>query len=800
MIKKYKFHIFAFLIPFVIYLLFFAWKGCFTDKTILNADMRHQYQNLFQYLHDFLHGQATFPYTFSKGLGGGMYGSYFYYLASPINLLVYFFEDIPLFLTLLVILKLSLSGLTMYIFLNKKSKGNKYHILFFSLAYACMGYNINYFSNVMWLDGVVFAPLLLASIDRIVQKKGDLLYRLILFFCIFSNYYIGYILTIFSVIYFFYSYYLLYRNGWKEEKKLIGNFLLTTFLTGLLTSFILLPCGLELLNTNRVSSYRFINWNILDFIAPTYLGFGNLVNPLNYYGFFIFCGTSMIPLILCYFCNKKIDKREKYATIIVYLFFLLPIIFQALNCVWHMFSYPMGYNYRYSFLATLFSIMICCRSLEKLEIKKRTLMVYFIIYIIGSISVWYATNVEPDYYIYINGAKIIVTILLVALNLWLLFRKKKNWIMLVLVVELIGNLIWIGSESKMLKNKDYYEAKQKIREFSTYCEKNQRCETKISYTLNDSLLANYSGITTFLSTSNGKVNEFLQRASNQEKLNYYAYHVDLLLDTLLGINIIELSTKIDGYTLEREYPFRDDLSYLYRNPYALSLGYLVSPKIKNFDSKETGAFFLQDVLNAMMGKEKEYLLKLPIKKISDKKYYLEKDKTYPYLYIFGDSVPTINEEEITDFLYSTNDYQMILDQYGDTLTFEFSEKTDSFEVYTLNLDALQELRQNMVEIVIDENSQNKIIGHIEAKENSVLFLSIPYEKGFSITVDSKKVDYYEALDSFLAIDLEKGSHTISLEYHIYGLKLGVLISIISFFLLLIRDFRNLYMRKLKKEV
>ena len=172
LLKKYKNYLLAFFLPLFLLCLFFAWKGCFTDKNILSSDMHAQYVSLFQYLHNLLHGKATFPYSFSKGLGGGMYGSFFYYLANPLNFLVYFFEDIPLFLNLLVILKLSLCGLTMYTFLRYKFQDSK-ALLVFSLAYVFMNYNINYYVNLMWLDGVILAPILLIGIEKMIKEEKD---------------------------------------------------------------------------------------------------------------------------------------------------------------------------------------------------------------------------------------------------------------------------------------------------------------------------------------------------------------------------------------------------------------------------------------------------------------------------------------------------------------------------------------------------------------------------------------------------------------------------------------------------
>ena len=115
-IGKYKRYFLVFLIPLLIFSFVFFIQGDFGKKSILNGDMQSQYLSLFEYLRDVLHGEASFPYSFSKGLGGGMYGTYFYYLASPLNFLVYFFENVPLFLTFLVLFKLSLCGFTMYIF------------------------------------------------------------------------------------------------------------------------------------------------------------------------------------------------------------------------------------------------------------------------------------------------------------------------------------------------------------------------------------------------------------------------------------------------------------------------------------------------------------------------------------------------------------------------------------------------------------------------------------------------------------------------------------------------------------
>lgn len=783
----------AFLIPLIIYFLFFLWKGCFTDKTILSSDMHDQYMPLFQYLRNVLHGDASFPYSFSKGLGGGMYGTLFYYFANPFNLLVYFFEDIPLFLNVLVILKLALSGLTCYTFLKYKFKDEKY-LLIFALAYAFMSYNINYYVNVMWLDGVILAPIVLLGIERILEKKGDWLYLLTLFFTIFFNYYIGYIVVVFSFIYYAYIYFLKYGKDWKKEFRQLLHFCIITILIGLTTSFILVPSGLELLGVTRATlagGDKWINLNFLDFIAPTYIGFGNLINPLNYFGFCIFIGTAMIPLLICYFCNKKIEKREKISTLIVYTLFLLPIVIPFFNRFWHMFTIPIAFNYRYSFLTILFTIIILIRTLKVLEIPKKSLLIYYVIFIILSCSLAYTSFVVPEYYVFINIYKIIVTVLLVGINIYLLFKNKIKIMLILLFLELVSNLVWIGYDSKLYLDKEYRDNKEKIIEFSSYCNNNKRCETKLDYVFNDSILGNYNGISLFLSTMNGNVTSFLSSASNySDDRNYFIYRTDMVLDMLLGIEIVELREPILDYELLKTSEINDQTFYLYKNPNALSLGYLVSPKIKNFNSKEEGFLFLQELLNVMDNNKREYFIELPIEKISDKEYMLKKDKKYPYLYLYGNEVTKINGEKLTKILLSANDYGVIYDEYGDTLTFSFDEVADYFKVYVLDVSKLKEFRKNKVELVIDGNLGNKIESHIEVPTSSTLFTTIPYEKGWKVKVDGKERESYKVIDTFLALDLEPGYHTITFEYHVYGLKLGILMSVISVLLLVGYEYRE----------
>ena len=792
-IGKYKRYFLVFLIPLLIFSFVFFIQGDFGKKSILNGDMQSQYLSLFEYLRDVLHGEASFPYSFSKGLGGGMYGTYFYYLASPLNFLVYFFENVPLFLTFLVLFKLSLCGFTMYIFLSHKFKDDNTSLIF-ALAYAFMTYNVNYYTNVMWLDGVILAPLLLLGIDRIIEKKGNLLYIIILALVIYLNYYIGYILVLFSVIYFLYSLFNKYQKRWREEYKQIINFGIVTVLTGLSMTFILLPSAIEMLEASRVNSIsdiKLINFNFLDLISAAYIGFGDVRYPLNYNGFCAYAGTALIPLIVCYFASPKFSKYEKKLTMIVYVLFFLPVFLPILNMGWHMFSVPNGFNYRYSFLVTLFSLIIAYRAFNNLKYSK-ALVYYLALFVIFSISIGYSVIRNPEYYYVLDVYKIIVTLLFTIINIILIYKNKKVLILILLCIDLMVNLLWIWSAGFSMSYKGYNLAKEDIHKFALKCG-DYRCESVSEYTnSNDSFFGGYKGESMFLSTINKDLTSFLAISSDISVYrNYYTYHPDVILDMLLGVKLIKAEMPIEGY----EVISKDDYNlYWLNNPNALSLGYTVSSKVKNFKSEKKGFFFLEDVLDYLDDEKRDYIKELPILKVSDTEYKLNKEGKYPYLYLYTGNDENlsakINGKEAKNVLFNGKHYAAIYDNYGKEMNFTFNKKVSDFKVYTVNLDCIESFRKNREEMILDKNSGNYIRGHITSSYDAVLMTSISYDEGFDVYINGKRVNSYKVLNSFLAFDIPKGYSKIEIKYHVYGFKLGLIISFISLILLIVYEVRK----------
>ena len=75
-------------------------------------------------------------------------------------------------------------------------------------------------------------------------------------------------------------------------------------------------------------------------------------------------------------------------------------------------------------------------------------------------------------------------------------------------------------------------------------------------------------------------------------------------------------------------------------------------------------------------------------------------------------------------------------------------------------------------------------GYIKGKVNITkdfnrLFFSIPYEDGWTLYVDGKETDIDVIYDAFMVAILEEGEHEIELKYSVPGLKIGIVVSMIS---------------------
>lgn len=844
-IKQNKNYILSFFIPFILLGLIYFSLGFFSHKSILVSDMAGQYKMVYMF---FKHNLFT-DYTFSKGLGGAMIGTYAYYLMSPFNFIVFLFSDNNLHLALLLIvwLKLSLSGTTMYFYLNKTFKNKKYLFLF-SSCYALMGYTAAYYFHIMWLDAIIMLPILVYGIDKIVKNQNPILYFLSLLIIIYCNYYIGYMICIFSIIYFIYKFYISYtKEKVKEIKSILKKFIISSLLAGLILSFILIPTVLELQSMPKSDMNVFdrynleIYTNVFKFLSQLFIGNQNGDNILSNHCYYIYTGIFTFILVLLYFMNTKISKREKVASFVVIFLFIISMFVNYIDFLWHGFNIPVCFYGRYVFIYSFFVINLAVKCFINIDgIKKQNLWMIAPIYpILGTLVL----SADLDT---VKVPLIFLSIILFYLYLILINEKMKNnnknvnvLIVLLVISELFFNYYF------MINSYEFMYTKETVGEYSTDIKeinKIKKLDESEFYRIGkiyarsplDSLYFDYYGNVTFLSTVSKREMEFLSKIGYNVHDNMAEYFNQMpVSDSILGLKYIittnenvDIYEKIDTYKatiLHDEYYdlFKTPVA-IYKNNEALALGTIVNNDVSKckIDSNSNDRLKYQnELIKCLTGKDEKIFEKINIDKIDKNTFKFKNTQNkdfYSFVNVKSDYLKNdesinlyINDILLSAYSSSTFAIQEFKNNadIGTEFTFKLEGNIKNYEPvsYYFNKDTYKEvfsnLNQNQLKISKLKNGYIKGTATGE-NENSYLFTTIPYDKGWHIYMDGKEIKYDEIYDTFIGFKIGKGKHNIEFKYTPVGLKEGILISILAIFISVIYFSKEgkKYMKKDKNNI
>ena len=172
-------------------------------NSVMTGDLNSQYIPFYAHFYEALHsGTGSLTYAGDMGLGGRQLCPVRLLLCQPLRLAVSPLCPRDLRLALLcglgpegaagrfdlcVVSAAALGGLPLFVPLG--------------WCYALMGYTVAYAQNVLWLDSVILLPLVAAGLDGLLAGKRGLGFALALAGAIFANFYMGYMLCIFSVLY-----------------------------------------------------------------------------------------------------------------------------------------------------------------------------------------------------------------------------------------------------------------------------------------------------------------------------------------------------------------------------------------------------------------------------------------------------------------------------------------------------------------------------------------------------------------------------------------------------------------------
>lgn len=387
--QENKFIVFAFLSTAITMFIIFMCNLMVPlgDKTILRMDLYHQYGPLFAELYERVMNGDSLTYSWISGLGSCFLGNYFNYLSSPIGAIVLFFghNNVPDAIAAMILIKAALSASTFTYYIKRSLKNQSYATVAFGVMYAFCAYMLAYYWNVMWLDAMVLLPIIVLGIERIINHGKMATYITGLALTMFSNYYMSYMLCVFSVIYFIYYYSANYNldslldSNYKKKIPFVNKrffasgfrFAIASLCAAGLMAVILLPVY-SILKSCSATSDPFPKeiesyFSFFDFFANH---FASLTTTIRSSGEDVlpnvYCGVATLILAPLYFFTKTISKKEKVATLILLATLYFSFNFNFLNFIWHGLHFPNDLPYRQSFIYSFILLTMAYKTFLRL--------------------------------------------------------------------------------------------------------------------------------------------------------------------------------------------------------------------------------------------------------------------------------------------------------------------------------------------------------------------------------------------------------------------------------------------------
>lgn len=380
--KTYGYLAIAMAIPAFIFFLIYLVRGLypFGNGTVLVLDLNGQYVYFFEALRNTVLEGGTLLYSWSRALGGEFLGLYAYYLASPLSYLVCLFpkERTQEFLLILFMLKAAICAGTMGFYLHQHSVNkNKISVILFSVMYALSAYCVVQQSNTMWIDGVMWLPLVIYGVEQVVKYGKYKLYVIFLALTLASNFYIGYMVCLFVLMYFFY-YMIAYKDRYVNNPRLERAHFFKSFvrmgifsLIAIGIAAVIVFCAyysLQFGKTEFGASTSFEPVLMFDIQDLLFKLLPSSYDTVRIDGLpFIYCGVLTLMLAPLFFFSKKITIREKIASGVLLLILILSFVVSTPYLVWHGFKEPVWLNARFSFLFCFFLIFLAFRAFDRLK-------------------------------------------------------------------------------------------------------------------------------------------------------------------------------------------------------------------------------------------------------------------------------------------------------------------------------------------------------------------------------------------------------------------------------------------------
>ena len=838
-IKKYRNELIITGIITILYLIYMIICKIhpFGEHSLFRSDVKGQYFEYWIYMKNAFMGKDSFIYSFTKSIGGNVFGIWAYYLLSPYNILFLISKPesyIDIF-TLMTYLKILSASLALYAFSKYKTQNNQIKI-FASIAYGLMGYVVAYQMNIMWLDGVILLPIIAIGVIKIIKENKFNIYIISLALALITNFYIGFEIFLFICMYFIYE---LILSEEKNKFKILLRFALYTAISIGIASIVIVPtyfvikggkgAGLAISKSDILKR----NFKFIEFLPKFLIGsetksqiYGN-GTPIAY------CGILTLVLTEIFLLSQKIKVKEKILTIVFIVMMILIMNNKLLNLIFHGLKETTGYPYRYAFCLSFLLILASLRVGDHIkEIEAPKLVIIFLINLLIGIFMLMQN------YKFIETQYITISMMMAAIYIVTILIDKKINIMpiigLILCIELLINYTFtfkelVDNEAKLnTYMSSYAEFKDPVKEIIDNDKEFYRMEKTSNFYLNDSLMLNYKGISHSSSTFDKNVSDLLKKIGYSYYMDWPSYGRG---NTIITDMLFNIKYKISNY--EDEEYFKNERTYgkhhLLKNEKYLPLGFTSDGYIKKIEESKSPFEIQNKILNNLTNNNNNYFKDIQVKeikynninKISENEYQRKDEKSNielkineidsKNLYFYIDTNYGLDNPAFK--IYVNNEFY---DNYAGAakngiLKINNKNKVNNIKIYFMTNEKIniKEIQIKAIDKKEFETAYTKIqqsannikyknetlTMDVNANKDGYLNIMIPNEYSWQIKIDGKTVKQLPDSE-FISIKINQGQHKIVMQYKLKGRKIGILLLVLSVIALITL---NVYTIKRKKK-
>lgn len=716
-----------------------------------------------------------------------------------------------LYINVIQILKIMVAAFAFYWFLSQFSFSVLSRMIT-SYAYALNGFLLVWGQHYQFGTVVIYFPLMLLFCEKFIQKKkGKALFPVMVFLCGIYSVYFTYMCLAATGLYLLFRILMLDGLTWKER---IQRFLLgcAEMIMGVGMSLVVfLPMAEVLLDVS--SRLESDGTGLLDFLRQCFTpysgkfylsmlkrmfssnlqnGYGLAKGPqqyvMNYYEDpVLFCSTLAVFLNVQFLAVLRKADMTKRAKRVLYGVAALILVGTALPVGGTVFNYFTLPTQRYTFV--LMTVLLLLMAWMWDYMRKGGKLNLVLILAVTALMGWayWCGYEQAGFQEYRTNILILtVTGILTAVCLTLLCFLKdiqiRNVILGVMGVVLVVNVVSEGGtnyQNRVTMKKTDVPAEVMVQETQRYEEMRTSDDKEIKYRaeiekpqdffremyrvdladcLNylkendptfyrvekdyisgtvsmDSSGQGYRGISTYNSVMNGNVKEFVETCYPElffADHNHYTFWNNVDDNWLAAFLGVKYILSGNGEPDETKYKLLDQVGSLYIH--------------ENVLDAQTAHFYTQD----------------------------------------------ISEESLKELCTEENREELL----GEAIALEDgTEIGDASEIQTLKSEEQETAEQNS-SVTLDAPQKDSVVtGSVHAEADGYALFMIPYEKGWSLTIDGEKAELLRGDIGFLACEVPEGDHTILLTFEAPGLKAGTIGSVL--FWILFAQSRLLIIRKNK---